>query len=133
MKEKVQAVLEIIDSTLGRKRIKLKEIQCLTGSLSFCAKAMPSAPEFIRRVYASMSGINKPFHHIRLSNGIKDLMMWHQFLSECNGISYMQDKAWVSADSLRLQTYSAGGSAYAVEFTLTDIGGIYPGLNSGQI
>ena len=107
-------------------------MQSLTGSLSFCAKAMPSAREFIRRMYASMSGSIKPFHQFRLSNGIKDLLMWHQFLSECNGISYMQDKAWVSADSLRLQTYSAGGSAYAVEFTLTDIGGIYPAMTSGQ-
>ena len=94
--EKVQALLEIIDSTLGRKKIKLKEMQYLTCSLAFCAKAMPSAREFIRRMYASMSGINKPFHHIRLSNGKKDLMTWHQFLSGCNGISYMQDKAWVS-------------------------------------
>ena len=111
-KEKVQVLLELIESTLGRKRIKLREMQSLTGSLAFCAKAMPSARAFIRRMYASMSGINKPFHHIRLSNGIKeDLRMWHQFLSEFNGISYMQDKKWLSTNSLKLHTDSAGGSA----------------------
>ena len=51
--------------------------------------------------------------------------MWLQFLSKFNGISYMQNKVWVSINSLKLQTDSAGGSAL-------DIGVIYPGLTSGQ-
>ena len=111
MKEKVQTLFEIIDSTLGRKRTKLKEMQPLTVSLAFCAIAIPSVRAFIRRMYTSMSGINKPLHHIRLLNCITDLRMWHQFLSECNDISYMQDKVWVSAYSLRLKTVTAEGSA----------------------
>ncbi|MEW8547777.1 MAG: reverse transcriptase domain-containing protein, partial [Candidatus Thiodiazotropha sp.] len=83
--EKVRNLLCIIESTLARKRIKLKEMQSLTGSLAFCAKAMPSARAFIRRMYASMSGVSKPYHHIRLSKGIKeDLKMWQQFLSKFN-------------------------------------------------
>ena len=78
--EKVQNILRIIESILGRKRIKLKEMQSLTGLLAFCAKAMPSARAFIRRMYASMSGIARPHHHIRLSKGIReDLIMWQQF------------------------------------------------------
>lgn len=110
--EKVENLLNLIESTLGRKRIKLKEMQSLTGSLAFCAKAMPSARAFIRRMYASMSGVNKPYHHIRLSKGIReDLKMWEQFLTNFNGVSYMLDTEWVSANTLNLQTDSAGGSA----------------------
>ena len=110
--EKVQNLLRIIESTLGRKRIKLKEMQSLTGSLAFCAKAMPTARAFIRRMYASMSGVARPHHHIRLSKGIReDLIMWQQFLSKFNGISYMLDSEWVSANTLKLQTDSAAGAA----------------------
>ena len=110
--EKVQNLLGIIESTLGRKRIKLKEMQSLTGSLAFCAKAMPSARAFIRRMYASMSGVARPHHHIRLSKGIReDLIMWQQLLSKFNGISYMLDSKWVSANTLKLQTDSAAGGS----------------------
>ena len=87
-------------------------MQSLTGSLAFCAKAMPSARAFIRRMYASMSGVARPHHHIRLSKGIReDLIMWQQFLSKFNGISYMLDSEWVSANTLKLQTDSAAGAA----------------------
>ena len=36
--------------------------------------------------------------------------MWHQFLSEFNGISVMQGKEWLSTYSLKFHTDSAGGS-----------------------
>ena len=110
--EKVQNLLRIIESTLGRKRIKLKEMQSLTGSLAFCAKAMPSARAFIRRMYASIPGVARPHHHIWMSKGIReDLIMWKQFLSKSNGISYMLDSELVSANTLKLQTDSAAGAA----------------------
>ena len=57
-KEKLQALFEIIESTFGRKRITLNEIQSLTGSIAFCAKAIPP-------------GVNKSFNYITLSKGIK--------------------------------------------------------------
>ena len=110
--EKVQNLLRIIESTLGRKRIKLKEMQSLTGSLALCAKAMPSARAFIRRTYASIPGVARPHHHIWMSKGIReDLIMWKQFLSKFNGISYMLDSEWMSANTVKLQTDSAAGAA----------------------
>ena len=91
-----------------------------------CAKAIPSAMAFIRCTYASLSGIDKPIHHDnRHSNGIKDHRMWHPFLYVFISISYMQDKESISANTLNLQTDSAGGSALGC-------GVIYPGLTSGQ-
>ena len=109
--DKVQHTLRLIEKVLAVKKVTLKEMQSLTGSLAFCAKAMPSARAFIRRMYAAMSGVRQPYHRIRLSKGIKeDLKMWQQFLSKFNGISYMLDDEWVSSTSLKLQTDSAGGA-----------------------
>ena len=83
----------------------------MTGSLQFCAKAMPSARAFIRRMYSSMSQAKQPHHKIRYSKGIKeDLYMWQTFLIKFNGISYMLDSEWTPANELQLQTDSAGGA-----------------------
>ena len=109
--EKQQQILCLIEETLRHKRISLKQMQSLTGSLAFCAKAMPSARAFIRRMYAAMSSVNKPHHRIRLTNAIKeDLNMWQKFLKDFNGISYMLDSEFVSSASLKLETDSAGGA-----------------------
>ena len=82
----------------------------MTGSLAFCAKAMPSARAFIRRIVASMSPAKRPHHKIRLTKGIKeDLVMWQTFLTKFNGISYRLDSDWTSSQ-LQLQTDSADGS-----------------------
>ena len=79
--EKVFHVLQKVKDALALKNITLKELQSLTGSHQFCAKAMPSARAFIRRMYSSMSQAKQPHHKIRLSKGIKeDLFMWQTFL-----------------------------------------------------
>lgn len=110
--EKVKQVLGKVTEALGRKKLTLKELQSLTGSLSFCAKAMPSARAFIRRMYAAMSTATQPHHRVRLTKGIKeDLAMWRTFLTQFNGLSYMLDLQWTSSDTLGLQTDSAGGAA----------------------
>ena len=50
--EKILRLLELVDNALSHKKLTLKEFQSLTGSLQFCAKAMPSARANIRRMYA---------------------------------------------------------------------------------
>ena len=50
--EKQQQILCLIEETSRHKRITLKQMQFLTGSLAFCAKAMPLARAFLRRMYA---------------------------------------------------------------------------------
>ncbi|MBV2113348.1 MAG: hypothetical protein KUF82_20545 [Candidatus Thiodiazotropha sp. (ex Ctena orbiculata)] len=110
--EKVKQILEKVTEALERRKLTLKELQSLTGSLSFCAKAMPSARAFIRRMYAAMSKAKQPHHRVRLTRGIKeDLEMWQTFLIQFNGLSYMLDLQWTSSATLGLQTDSAGGAA----------------------
>lgn len=109
--DKVVKLLQQIFNTLQMKKVRLKELQSLTGSLAFCARAMPSARAFIRRLYSAMSGVEKSHYRIRLTKGIKDdLFMWQQFLTNYNGISYMLNSQWLSNNVLELYTDSAGGT-----------------------
>ena len=110
--EKVLQILQKVKDALAMKKVTLKELQSLTGSLQFCAKAMPSARAFIRRMYSSMGQAKRPYHRVRLSRGIKeDLFMWQTFLTKFNGISYMLDSVWTLSNQLQLQTDSAGGAS----------------------
>ena len=52
---KILRLLEMIENGLSHKNLTLKELQSLTESLQFCAKAMPFARAFIHRMYVSMS------------------------------------------------------------------------------
>ena len=88
--DKVEKLLQQIFNTLQMKKVRLKELQSLTGSLDLFARAMSSARAYIRRLYSAMSGVEKSHYRIRLTKGIKDdLFIWQQFLTKYNGISYM--------------------------------------------
>lgn len=109
--QKITDLLVIIEHVLCKTKITLEQLQSLTGKLSFCAKAMPSARAFIRRMYSALSQGSRPHHMIRLNKGIKDdLVMWRTFLTQFNGVSYMLNPHWLQNDDLCLQTDSAGGS-----------------------
>ena len=90
----------------------LKDLQSLSGSLAFFARALPSARAFLRRLYSAMYGVKSKFHRIRLTKGIKeDLFMWQEFLTKYNGASYMLSSEWVSNDCIQLHSDSAGNAS----------------------
>lgn len=110
-KQKVSDILKQINEFLSHSKVTLRQLQSLTGSLAFCAKAMPSARAFIRRLYSAMSKVKKSFHKIRVTKGIKeDIKMWNVFLTEYNGFSVMLDNSWTSSFDLQLFTDSAGSA-----------------------
>ena len=69
--EKVKRLLQQIKDILKYKKVFLKDLQSLSGSLAFCVRALPPARAFLRRLYSAMSGVQSKFHHIRLTKGIK--------------------------------------------------------------
>ncbi|XP_063416228.1 uncharacterized protein LOC134697870 [Mytilus trossulus] len=107
-------VLELkskIKWVLGRKKITLRDLQSLCGSLAFCAKALPAGRAFSRRIYLASSHAKKPHHYVRITEGMyQDLLVCELFLDKFNGISYMLDIDWTSNSVLQLFTDSAGGS-----------------------
>jgi hypothetical protein len=62
---------------LSKRKVTLKEMQPLTGSLAVCNRALPSGKTFNRPLYGSFKNDSKPHHFIRLTKGIReDLQMW---------------------------------------------------------
>ena len=109
--DKLHVLRESLLCFLGRKKITLKELQSLVGSLNFCARAIPSAVAFNRRFYDASVGISNPRHHLRVSCAMKeDMRMWLIFLECFNGSVYFPEKQWSDSDQLQLFTDSADGS-----------------------
>lgn len=108
---KVEEVVQSIRSVLPKSKVKLKELESLVGSLAFCARAMPGARAFCRRMYGAMSGVTQPFYYIRITHGIReDLKMWLEFFSQFNGVCYISESSWLTNSDLQLYTDSAGNA-----------------------
>ena len=105
--DKIDELKEKINFVLSKKKITLRNLQSLAGSLAFCTKALPAGRTFCRRIYATMSKVRKPFHFFRVSHDLKaDLLVSKEFLDHYNGISFIQDENWLSNVDLKLFTDS---------------------------
>ena len=107
--DKIEELLNIIQSFLNRKKLLKRELESLVGMLNFFGKAVRFSRAFSRRFYDAMSSVPEPHHHIRISSELReDLNMWHTFLRKFNGISYFPASEWVTSSVLQLYTDSAG-------------------------
>ena len=98
-------------SLLDKEKTTLKELQSLTGLLSFCCRAIPSARAFNRRFFDAMSGLSRPNHHVRVNLEMKsDIRMWLSFLELFNGTVYFDKVEWLDMADLSLFTDSAGNA-----------------------
>jgi hypothetical protein len=107
--QKIIELRNLLLNVLQRRKVTLRELQSLVGSLNFCAKAIPSARAFNRRFCDAMCGIKYPSHFIRVTLGMKsDLCVWLDFIHKFNGSLNFMDVDWLSNDQLHLYTDSAG-------------------------
>lgn len=107
--KKLNDLLDIIKEVAFSKKVTLKKLQSLCGSLAFCTRAIPAGRVFCRRLYMATSKAKKPFHLIRVTNGMfNDLMTWKMFLENFNGTSFILDQNWLSNSDLQLFTDSSG-------------------------
>jgi len=108
--KKIKELLIGIETLLSKKKVTLKELQSICGSLAFCTKALPAGRAFSRRLYMATTRASKPYHFIRVTAGMKkDLFMWKLFLEKFNGVSYINEVDWMSNVKFKLFTDSAGG------------------------
>jgi hypothetical protein len=100
-----QEKLEVLKADLifysEQKRITLKNLQSLVGSLNFFGKAIRSARAFNRRFYDLTMKAKKPHHFIKLNAERKaDMHMWLYFLESFNGKTYFPESSWTDSDVL---------------------------------
>ena len=79
--------LNLLREVVDKKKVTVKEIECLTGYSNFLNKAIAPGRAFTRRMYAQMScttknGVKlKQYHHVSLKKEFRDdCLMWIQFL-----------------------------------------------------
>ena len=74
--KKGQDLLKKIKLLSYWKKVKLKELESICGSLAFCAKALTAGSAFSPRLYMATNKASKPHHFIRITTGMRnDLLM----------------------------------------------------------
>ena len=106
--EKLREMRQKICMALYRKKLSLKEMQSIIGSLNFACRAVAPGRAFIRRLINGTKGINASHHMIRINKGMRaDLRTWDMFLSQFNGVSVFRDRLWLSNSDIEFFTDSA--------------------------
>jgi len=109
--KKVEELLKLLQNCLVKKRLTLKELQSLTGKLSFCSQAVRASRAFLRRFYDAMCGLKKSYYKIRVNGEMReDILMWIQFIEDFNGVVHIPNKVWLDNSVIHLYTDSAGGA-----------------------
>ena len=79
--EKIAKAQDLVSDTIGAKKIKLKKLQELCGTLNFLCKAVVPGRAFTRRLYAAGAGLTRPNHHLQVTKEMRqDLGIWQEFL-----------------------------------------------------
>ena len=116
-KDKHQALMERVKTALGQRKISLKQLQSIIGSLNFVCKAVTPGRCFLRRLIDLTLGVKKPHHRIRLGVGAKaDLQAWLLFLESFNGYSMFLDPLWWNSPDVELFTDAAMSIGYGAFF-----------------
>ncbi len=80
---KIEALKGKISFIVGSKKVKVKALQSLAGSLNFYARAKPGGRTFIHRVYDAQMWVLPGYYHVSVTSELKkDLRMWQTFLAE---------------------------------------------------
>lgn len=115
--EKVAKALKLINNLIERKRIRLRTLQSVIGSLQFLCKAIKPGRPFLQRLIALTRGISKPFYSVRISPGAKlDAIMWQQFLTHFNGTSAFLPASWQDSSNLQFYTDASKTLGYGAYF-----------------
>ena len=107
-RDKLQELREKINKALSQKKIQLKALQSLIGSLNFVCRAVGPGRPFLRRLICSTKGLKQPLHVTRVTAAMKDdLHMWLKFLDRFNGVSLFREVAWTSNGDYEFYTDAA--------------------------
>ena len=91
-----------------KKKSSKRELLSLIGKLSFAAKVIKPGRIFLRRLIDLSKTVSKLHFFIDINLQARlDILWWHQFISDWNGVSFIQEE-FVSSDSITLYTDASG-------------------------
>ena len=89
---KLQRLQSELSRCIHRRSITKRELQSLTGLLQFATKVIRPGRPFLKQLYAMQNIGSHPEHHIRLNSAARaDILWWHLFAADWNGISMLWD------------------------------------------
>ncbi len=107
--DKLLKLRGVVDRACLAKKMNLRRLQSIIGSLSFVTRAIPPGRAFLRRLINLTRGLRKPWHRVRITREAHlDLVMWQRFLHSCNGAAIFQDQVWEDNSEFQLFTDASG-------------------------
>ena len=116
--DKLAGAIAMLDDVITRKKITLKTLQKLCGTLNFLCRCIIPGRAFTRCLYAAGAGLTKPHHHLNVNKEMKeDLAVWKYFLSQpdafcrpfIDSIHTSPEDTDLHTDASRNFTLGAGG------------------------
>ncbi|XP_060079761.1 uncharacterized protein LOC132559161 [Ylistrum balloti] len=129
--QKIQEIVQKIQSILKGPKTTLKAMQSLLGVLNFACKAIVPGRTFCRRLINATIGLTQPYHHLRVTAEIReDLKMWLRFFKTFNGISVFIDQFWTTNSDMEHFTDSSAkkGNGFGAYFNGSWAYGVWPEL-----
>lgn len=85
--DKRRKAMDALDRVLRAKKVKVIDLQKLTGQLNFLSQAIVPGRTFTRRMYAKYRSM-KQFHHVRVDKELQaDCELWMEFLKDTANVN----------------------------------------------
>lgn len=85
----------------------------LQDLLAFATRIIPIGRVFSKRLYKAIGGFKSPYHFLRITKLVSDLLVWDEFLASYNGCSFWQTP-FCDASAISLFTDAGGSIGYGV-------------------
>ena len=106
--DKLLELKSLLANWVGKKKSTKRELLSLIGKLSFAAKVVKPGRIFLRRLIDLSKTVSKLHFFIDINLQARlDISWWHRFISDWNGVSFIQE-VFVSSDSITLYTDASG-------------------------
>ena len=107
----------IVAHVSNARKLRLRELQSVIGSLSFVCKAVPPGRAFLRRLINLTMGVKKACHRVRINQESReDLQMWSRFLESCNGATIIPEQVWLENSDIQMFTDASGSIGFGGYF-----------------
>jgi len=112
--DKLQRVKESVQEWLGKDSGRKKDINSLVGLLQHASTVVKPGRRFVRRIIEEMAKVRNRNHLVRFNQEIiSDLLWWHKFLEQWNGIGMLPD---VENRTVKLYSDASGSWGCAAVF-----------------
>ena len=124
--DKLTPLVQRLHVLSRRKKVCLRDLLSVIGSLTLACRAIAPGRAFLRRLHDLTCGISNPNHKVRLTREARnDLTAWLEFFHVFNGTLSFLPVDWTSSDVLNLFS-DASGFAFSAVFRDAWLQGIFP-------